>query len=73
MIPIQYVLVGFQDAQISPKLKKRVQALKKLHEAGAITVINLAAVHKDAEGGVIAGQYSDLSQERQALGVVPAR
>ncbi len=71
MIPVQYVLVGFQDAEISPKLKKRVQGLKKLHDAGAITVINLVAVHKAADGTIAAGQYSDLSQEeREALGVV---
>jgi hypothetical protein len=71
MIPIQYLLVGFQGGQISPKLKNRVLALKKLHEAGAITVINLVAVHKAADGVVTAGQYSDLSnEERDALGVV---
>jgi hypothetical protein len=71
MIPVQYVLVGFQQAEISPKLKNRVLALKKLHEAGAITVINLIAVNKAANGTVTAGQYSDLSEEeRDALGVV---
>ena len=71
MIPIQYILVGFRDAQISPTLKKRLQGLKKLHEQGAITVINLVAVRKDADGTVIAGKYSDLSQEeRDGLGVV---
>ncbi len=71
MIPVQYVLVGFQQAQISPKLKKRVLALRKLHEAGAITVLNLVAVHKAGDGTVTAGQYSDLSdEERKALGVV---
>ena len=32
MIPIQYILVGFKDAQISPTLKNRLQGLKKLHE-----------------------------------------
>ncbi len=71
MIPIQYVLVGFQDAQISPTLKKRLQVLRAMYDAGAITVINLAAVHKAADGTVLAGRYSDLSdEERQALGVV---
>ena len=71
MIPIQYVLVGFKDAQISPKLKNRVLGLKKLHDAGAITVINLVAVRKAADGTVTAGKYSDLSQqERDDLGVV---
>jgi len=71
MIPIQYVLVGFKDAQISPKLKNRVLGLKKLHDAGAITVINLVAVRKDANGKVSASKYSDLSQqERDDLGVV---
>jgi len=71
MIPVQYVLVGFQGGQISPKLKNRVVALKKLHDAGAITVINLVAVNKAADGKVTAGQYSDLSkEERDALGVV---
>ena len=71
MIPVQYLLVGFQSAQISPKLKNRVVALKKLHDAGAITVINLVAVNKAADGTVTAGQYSDLSkEERDALGVV---
>jgi hypothetical protein len=71
MIPIQYLLVGFQNAQISPTLKHRLLALRNLHEAGAITVINLVGVHKAADGKVQAGQYSDLSpDERQALGVV---
>jgi hypothetical protein len=71
MAPIQYVLVGFQDAQISPKLRNRLQVLKKLHEAGGITVINLVAVHKAADGSVTGGRYSDLSQEdREALGLV---
>ena len=71
MIPVQYVLVGFKDAQVSPKLKNRVLGLKKLHDAGAITVINLVAVRKDADGTVTAGKYSDLSQqERDDLGVV---
>ena len=71
MIPVQYVLVGFQEAQISPKLKNRVLALKKLHEAGAITVINLVVLQKAADGSMTVGQYSDLTpDERQALGVV---
>jgi hypothetical protein len=71
MIPIQYVLVGFENAQISSTLKHRLLALKDLHAAGAITVINLVGVHKAADGTVQAGQYSDLSpEERQALGVV---
>jgi hypothetical protein len=71
MIPIQYLLVGFQNAQISPTLKQRLSILRSLYEAGAITVINLVGVHKDADGAVQAGAYSDLSlEERQALGVV---
>jgi hypothetical protein len=71
MIPVQYVLVGFRDAQISPKLKNRLLGLKTLHDAGAITVINLVAVRKDADGTVTAGKYSDLSQdERETLGIV---
>jgi len=71
MIPIQYILVGFRDVQVSPTLKKRLQGLKKLHEQGAITVLNLVAVHKGADGTVIAGKYTDLSQEdRDALGMV---
>jgi hypothetical protein len=71
MIPIQYLLVGFEGGQISPKLRNRVSALRTLRDAGAITVINLVAVNKAADGTVTAGQYSDLStEEREALGVV---
>jgi len=52
-------------------LKSRLLALKKLHEAGPITVINLVALQKAADGSMTLGQYSDLTpEERQALGVI---
>ena len=71
MIPVQYVLVGFKGGQVSPKLKDRILGLKNLHDVGAITIINLVAVRKDAGGTVTAGKYSDLSQQqRDDLGVV---
>lgn len=71
MIPVHYVLVGFEGGEISPKLRNRLLGLKKLHEVGAITVLNLVAVRKGTDGSVTAFKYTDLSdEERKALGVV---
>jgi uncharacterized membrane protein len=64
--PVQLLVVGFDHEELPDELLARIRALEE-HEA--VRVIDVLAVHKDADGVVETLQISDLSDsEKQAFG-----
>ncbi|TMD60273.1 MAG: hypothetical protein E6I91_18840 [Chloroflexi bacterium] len=58
--PLEYVMVAFEGNQFSGQI---VSELRAAQEKGIIRVIDLLVIKKDEQGGIMALELSDLSEE----------
>ena len=61
--PLEYVVIGFQDNQFTSEV---LPVLGTIQEQGAIRVVDLLFVSKDADGTVAMREVSELSEEELA-------
>jgi uncharacterized protein DUF6325 len=61
--PLEYVVIGFQDNQFTSEV---LPVLGAIQEKGAIRVVDLLFVSKDADGMVTMREVSELSEEELA-------
>jgi hypothetical protein len=61
--PLEYVVIGFQNNQFTSEV---LPVLGAIQEQGAIRVVDLLFVSKDADGTVAMREVSELSEEELA-------
>lgn len=58
--PLEYVVIGLQDDHFTSEI---LPALNSIQQTGAVRVVDLLFVEKDATGTVTVQELSDLSEE----------
>ena len=58
--PVQLIVVGFDHPEFHGEI---IAELQRLHDSGAVRVIDSLAVHKDADGEIEVQHLSNLSKE----------
>ena len=58
--PVQLIVIGFDHPEFHGEI---IAELQRLHDSGAVRVIDSLAVHKDADGEIEVQHLSNLSKE----------
>ncbi|MGI9609806.1 MAG: DUF1269 domain-containing protein [Acidimicrobiia bacterium] len=58
--PLQLLVVGFADPKLDGSI---LNALGDASDSGAIRIVDVLGVYKDAEGNVLAAEMSDLTED----------
>lgn len=58
--PLEYVVIGFQDTHFTDEV---IPALNAIQQTGAVRVVDLLFVRKDAEGTVTIQELSEFSED----------